>query len=200
MRCPRCADEQSGEQDFCSRCGADLAGVTPVWQGPSPTAQAGPERSSFLHHEVAAAPTGAPPARPARRWPPVAAGIFGAALVAVVAFVAVDRVASRSNGDNNTGVAASDGGSASTVPAPATDAVVETATVPPDTATASSGGGPVVVALQATADADRATVEALVGQCRANDEGGRDRRVAHLVAAECWGGAVEQFRLRVPRR
>lgn len=162
MRCPRCADEQSVEARFCSRCGADLASVTPTWQGPSPPGPAPLAPPTVRRAEPPSAPTGPSGASHSRRSVPWVLGVLATVLVGVAAFAAADRL----TGDD--GAAQIAAGSESTVPAPAIDVADDAdavaTTVSSDPTTESGAVGPAVLALRATADADMATVEALVGQ------------------------------------
>ena len=175
MRCPRCADEQAVDARFCSRCGADLAGVTPAWQGSSPSAPAALGPPPGRRAELPAAPPGLPglpgasPAAQSPRGVPWMLGVLATLLVGVVAFVVVDRLT------RDDGAAQLTAGSESTVaaPAPATASEVADDSLAP---TVSSGAttepvaaesvavGPAVLALRSTADGDATTVEALVGQ------------------------------------
>ena len=92
-------------------------------------------------------------------------GTLGALLVGLAAFVAVDRLTDDRLTDDS-GAAAPGGGSVPTVQAPSTDTAGTNAvtTVLTESASESSAAGPAVLALRAAADADAATVEALVGQ------------------------------------
>jgi hypothetical protein len=160
MRCPRCADEQSVDALFCSRCGADLAGVTPTWQGASPNGPTALGPPSTRRPDLTASLTAPSVAPRPRRALPWVLGVLATLLVGVGAFVAADVL----TGDD--GAAQPSDGSESTVQAPATEAADNSVvtTVSPEPPAESGAAGPAVVALRAAADADMATVEALVGQ------------------------------------
>ncbi len=159
MRCPRCADEQSVDALFCSRCGADLAGVTPTWQGSSPSGPAALGQPAVRRSDLAASSTGPSGAPRSSRALPWILGVVATLLVGGAAFVAADLLTGEE------GAAQLTAGSESTAQVPATEAADAAATtVSPDTAIESGAAGPALIALRTTADNDVATVEALVGQ------------------------------------
>ena len=161
MRCPRCADAQPEGGRFCSRCGAELAATTPVWQGGAP---GGSEAASA--DERAALPSLDPVMR-ASRLRRAAPWIVGAMVVCGIGLGAgllVDRLGDSAN--NSAAGVADEGRSTATQRAPTTgDAAPATApSVPAQPAPGTAAPGTAIAALRATASADSPVVEALVGQ------------------------------------
>ena len=156
MRCPRCADAQPDDGRFCSRCGAELAATTPVWQGGGPG----------VTQTVSAAERAVEPDRRSvaragrlRRVAPWIAGALVVGGVGLGSALIIDRL-----GDTDEGaVGAEDGGlttAAAAVPPGSQASTTSTDTAP----AASTVLGSAVTTLRATADADAPVVEALVGQ------------------------------------